>query len=132
VDATSAHGAKVSLVNGVITYEPQSDIPGGDSFTYTIRNADGGLVTVPVQVAGMPADDTALKTTGIDRAESNAIRALFTGVPHRAYRVQFTDTLASPLSWQDFGTIKAKADGTFEVSDPQTSPNARFYRAAFP
>ncbi len=61
VDATSAHGAKVSLVNGVIIYEPQSDIPGGDSFTYTIRNADGGLVIVPVQVAGMPADDYRVK-----------------------------------------------------------------------
>lgn len=130
LDSTSAHGAKVSLVNGVISYEPQSDIPGGDSFTYTIRNADGGLVTVPVQVAGMSADDTALKATGIGRSESNAIRALFTGVPYRSYRVQFTDTPSNP--WQDFGTIKAKADGTFEANDPQTSPNARFYRAAFP
>ena len=132
VSPTSVHGAQVSVVNGNIVYQPQADFPGNDSFTYTIRNAQGGVTTETVYVAAMTGPDTALKSIGASSTPGGPVRVQFTGVPYRSYRVQSTTTLTDPSSWINYSTVQAASDGSFEVDDPQPLPVKKFYRAQYP
>ena len=132
VDAISAHGARVSVVNGNIVYQPQADYPGSDSFTYSIRNAAGGVTTETVYVAALTGPDTALHAVGVSSTPGGPVRVQFAGVPYRSYRVQFTATLTDPASWANYSTVQAAADGSFEIDDPQPLPVKKFYRAVYP
>ncbi len=47
----------VSLVGGVVSYTPNADANGADSFTYTISDGNGGTDTATVSVTINPVDD---------------------------------------------------------------------------
>ncbi|WP_146742602.1 tandem-95 repeat protein [Vibrio diazotrophicus] len=57
VSATSQHNGTVTLVNGTIVYQPNSNFSGVDSFTYTISDGKGGVDTATVTVNVTPEND---------------------------------------------------------------------------
>jgi hypothetical protein len=70
-----AHGAVTVNANGTVTYTPQADYAGTDSFTYTLSNGSGatsGTVNVtvtPVNDAPVAQDDSGF-TTALDTART--------------------------------------------------------------
>jgi hypothetical protein len=57
VSATSEHNGTVTLVNGTIVYQPNSNFSGVDSFAYTISDGKGGVDTATVTVNVTPEND---------------------------------------------------------------------------
>ncbi|MDA4108346.1 membrane protein [Mycobacterium holsaticum DSM 44478] len=53
----SASNGTVTLADGVITYTPDADFQGADSFTYTITDPDGETSTATVHVTVNPVND---------------------------------------------------------------------------
>ncbi len=53
----ASNGTAVLNGNGSITYTPDADFAGSDSFTYTIRDSKGGSATATVSVEVNPYDD---------------------------------------------------------------------------
>ncbi len=51
------HGTVVINPDGTVTYTPDADYHGPDSFTYTVRDADGQVSTATVDVTVTPVDD---------------------------------------------------------------------------
>ncbi|MGE2692847.1 Ig-like domain-containing protein [Mycolicibacterium pulveris] len=55
--AGAAGNGTVTLVDGVLTYTPDTDFHGSDSFTYTISDGNGGTATATVYVTVNPVND---------------------------------------------------------------------------
>ncbi|MGV0714852.1 Ig-like domain-containing protein [Mycolicibacterium sp. XJ662] len=55
--AGAAGNGTVTLVDGVLTYTPDTDFHGTDSFTYTISDSNGGTATATVTVTVKPVND---------------------------------------------------------------------------
>ena len=53
---SAAHGT-ASLVGGVVSYQPNADINGSDSFTYTISDGHGGTDTATVYITVTSSND---------------------------------------------------------------------------
>ncbi|MES2476375.1 MAG: family 78 glycoside hydrolase catalytic domain [Verrucomicrobiota bacterium] len=128
----SVDGATITMEDGYVFYTPLAGSSGTDSFTYTIRDAAGGISTRSVQVNVIPADAPVQKTLSFESLPDGSRRVLFSGEPGRIYRIESSETLNGPLSWTTRATIQADEDGTFELVDVPTLPPARFYRAVFP
>jgi probable HAF family extracellular repeat protein len=58
-----AHGTVVRNVDHTVTYTPNAGFDGTDSFTYTVRNAQGESDTNVVTVTILPADGLVLRGT---------------------------------------------------------------------
>ena len=52
----------------------------------------------------------------------------FTGQAGASYIVQYTTNLSPPLSWQTLQTIYMSNGGLTQITDPNTTNTARFYR----
>jgi predicted extracellular nuclease len=52
-----AKGTVTTNANGTVTYTPQSNANGADSFTYTISDGDGGTATATVNITITPVND---------------------------------------------------------------------------
>jgi len=128
----SVNGASITVDNGAILYSPQPGVTGPDSFTYSIRDAQGAVTCLTVQVALIPADAPAQHALAILIQPDGSRQVLFSGVAGRIYRIQSGEALANPAAWTTRATVQAADDGSFGFTDPQPLPAARFYRAIFP
>jgi hypothetical protein len=72
-------------------------------------------------------------TLHIQSIGSGTIVITFNGGPNRAYRVEYADRLASPLStmWLTLGMIVADTEGVGLFTNTVGS-ESRFYRTVFP
>jgi len=52
-----AHGSVVLNADGTVTYAPAADFNGGDSFSYTINDGNGGTATATVTIVVNPVND---------------------------------------------------------------------------
>jgi hypothetical protein len=134
------HGAvSLSGTDGSVTYTPETDYTGGDSFTYTLRNDQGCTVQVPVTVtvgSGQGGSVSVLYAAAVD---GNFV-VRFAGIPGETYTVQ-TNSVSSGPGWTKLGTGNFEAPtaadphpygiGVFQVTDPLGSPS-RYYRTAWP
>ena len=100
-------------------------------FTYTISDGRGavvtGTVTVSIKVDIDPGQNLVITDLG---GGSFQIRG--NGIPGRAYRLQFTDTL-TPAAWAELpgGSVTADATGAFVFIDTAGS-SMRYYRSVYP
>ena len=62
--STPAHGTATLNPNGTISYAPNPNYSGTDSFTYTISDGDGGFDTATVTVTVNPVNDNPTVTGG--------------------------------------------------------------------
>lgn len=135
VSPASSQGGTVVLAGGLLTYTPPSGFTGSDSFTYTITNGFGSPAIGIVRVTVSRADGSSLNVVSLTRTLDGFL-VQFTGIPGEAYLIQFTDSLAPPVTWQTLtppGPIQAGPNGLFQLEDkPDPIPPQRFYRAAIP
>ena len=115
-----------------IYYTPQPGNEGPDSFTYSVRDGQGGIRSFTVNVGIIPADAPVQEAESWDALPDGSRRIVFSGVPGRIYRIQSSETMGDPESWTDRETVQADENGRFELIDTIPLPGKRFYRAVFP
>ena len=134
------HGTvSLSGTDGTVTYTPETDYTGGDSFTYTLSNGQGCTVQVPVTVtvgSGQSGSASVLYAATVD---GNFV-VRFAGIPGETYTLQ-TNSVSSGPGWTKLGTenfpCPAATDphpygiGVFQVTDPLGNAS-RYYRTAWP
>ncbi|MBK1881798.1 family 78 glycoside hydrolase catalytic domain [Luteolibacter pohnpeiensis] len=129
---TSVNGGTISVQDGWVIYTPAAGASStGDSFTYSIRDENGGVSTMTVEVDLIPEDAPVQSTLDFGMNQDGSRRIVFLGVPGRIYRVQMVDHLGTD-DWQTVASVQADEDGSFEYLDTASAPSARFYRAVFP
>lgn len=128
----SVNGATITIIDGWIHYIPQPGNSGPDSFTYVIRDANGGLITRTVQVGIIPPDAPVQEVVAINLMPDGGRKVEFSGVAGRIYRIQTSETLGADAVWTTREVIQAEEDGSFGMTDPLPLPAKRFYRAVFP
>lgn len=134
------HGT-VSLAetDGSVTYTPETDYTGSDSFTYTLSNGMGCAVQVPVTVTVGSGQGGSSSVLYADTVGTNFV-VRFAGIPGETYTVQ-TNSVSSGPGWTKLGTENFTAPtagdphpygiGAFQVTDPLGS-SSRYYRTVWP
>jgi sugar lactone lactonase YvrE len=123
----SAQGGTVVLSADAVTYTPPQGFIGGDSFGYTVTDANGNsanasvLVTVTVPAPRMR--QVALITEGAQLS--------FEGVPGQTYSLERRDGGDAP-AWTRIGQATVGADGVGTFLDPTNLTAGAWYRAAYP
>ena len=120
---TAGHGT-VALVGGVVTYTPDADYNGSDSFTYTITDdgtTDGvadpltATATVNVTITEVNDQPSAVdqsKTTAEDAALSFASSDLLAGDAPGPANESSQTLIVTAVGAASHGTVKLKPDGT--------------------
>lgn len=130
VSSTSANGGSVTVSGGWVFYTPASGFTAADSFTYTIADGRGavvtGTVTVAIKVDNEPGENLTIS------AVEGGYQLRGSGIPGRTYRLQFTDSL-TPVAWADLegGSVTADATGAFRFTDTNGTA-MRYYRTVYP
>lgn len=127
----SAQGGTVRTNATWVFYTPPPGFTNADSFGYTVGDGRGGL--------GSGTASVTIKNDGAQPANfqqqnqgDGSVKLHFTGIPGRAYTIQFTTSLSSS-NWQTLGSTNADAFGAFEFIDRSASGLVeRFYRSAQP
>jgi subtilase family serine protease len=129
---TSTNGGSVVVTNNWIFYTPLPGFTNADAFSYVIADSGGaqasGLVSITVPVDLSQSQNV----VSIEALGNNGSLVSFQGIAGRAYTIQYTESLQSPV-WQTLGTSTANANGAFEFTDtPGSGSPARFYRSTYP
>ena len=120
-DVTSpSHGTVKVNADGTITYTPNTNFTGADTFTYTVSDGAGGTAEASVTVTVSPVNDLPVAaadaaTTDEETAVTVHVLANDTDVDGDALTV---DDVTSPAH----GTVKVNADGTITYT-PHTDFN---------
>ncbi len=128
----SLNGAAITVEDGWIHYIPQPGNDGPDSFSYTIRDSQGGVITLTVQVGIIPENAPVQRAISNQAHPDGSQHVRFSGVPGRLYRMESSETLDGSQAWTTRDIVQADEDGGFELIDTLPLPAARFYRAVFP
>lgn len=131
VDAVSARGGTVQVVDGWVLYLPPPDLNDTDDFTYTITNADGSTATGSVLVQVLPSGGTSPPRTlvRVQSLPDGSVTLWFVGIAGRTYSIQACTDLTEP-EWETLAVRQAGPNGLFEFTDTaQPQPPQRFYRA---
>jgi VCBS repeat-containing protein len=109
-----ANGSAVNNGDGTVTYTPNADFNGADSFTYTISDGNGGTDTATVNVTVNPVNDA--PTAADDAYTTPKNTMLVVGAPGVLQNDADVDgdTLTAVLvSDASNGTLSLNADGGF-------------------
>ncbi|WP_193211534.1 family 78 glycoside hydrolase catalytic domain [Luteolibacter marinus] len=132
VGPLSVQGGSVEIIDGWVHYTPAPGVTGPDTFSYVIRDEQGGVSTRTVEIGIIPEDAAVQYTLTFERSPDGSCRVVFAGIPGRIYQVQSSDQLEGGAGWVNRAGIQADEDGMFEFIDTPPLPAARFYRATFP
>ncbi|MDB6037697.1 MAG: putative hemagglutinin/hemolysin-related protein [Verrucomicrobiales bacterium] len=125
VSSTTANGATVTQVGGLIFYIPNG-FTGPDSFTYTVSDGHGGTATGTVLVTILTQSQS-VNILSISALDTGAMRIKVNGTPGRTYVVQYAD-FATPNNWTVLGSVTASALGNNTIDDNSAVP-MRMYRS---
>ncbi len=115
--ANSAQGGTVAMnANGSFTYTPKPNFNGGDSFTYSISDGNGGTSSTTVKLTVNPVVDTLTGTTNQSGFEGFTITAFpltgsaynFAGQPYSS--LTSIDKLSVTLTLSDADTALGNFD----------------------
>ena len=122
------------ILGGFVLYQPTSFFESTHSFSYVIQDNHGaqanGNVTVTVKV------DNALSMniSKISVRGDGSVAVDFAGIPGFTYGLQYTPTLADPVTWTTLGPVTADQFGAGHAVDgpPPTGMTSGFYRLVYP
>jgi hypothetical protein len=127
VASPSAHGGTVSLLTGLVRYQPPTGFDGGDTFTYTLSDPHGltATGTVTVTVAPWPTLSIQDATTTAKRLVATALGFAVTVSPTPALgevvQVDYETLDASALSGVDY----TATSGTLTFGPTVTAANVQ-------
>ncbi len=106
-----SHGNVVINADGTVSYTPEKDYNGQDSFTYTIVDEHGKTDTATVNLTINPENDNPVAIN--DSARTNENQSVNINVLRNDYDVDGdTVSVHSITNQPDHGTIKVNSDGT--------------------
>lgn len=125
VDVVSdpSNGTVAIGAGGTITYTPDPDFSGADSFTYTISDAAGGEDTATVSVTVAPVNDAPVATD--DQANATEDTAIFVDLLANDVDVD-GDALTVDLGTPANGTVVFDGTGFLYTPDPNFSGTDSF------
>lgn len=128
-EATTPAGARVTLDNGWLLYQPPGADPAVDEFTYRVEDAAGNLtvakVLVQVRAPGLAPSRNLVGLTVLPRGH---VRVTFAGIAGRTYRIEWTDSLPAS-GWATLAQVVADGRGLIEwVDSTEPPPAQRYYR----
>ena len=132
VSSNSAAGGSVYLRGNWVFYTPPPEFTNTDTYTYQVSDGHCGGIATGVVTVLVKTDNSPSGNFTIQRLANGTVLLTFNGIPGYRYRIQYSDSLASP-NWQDLGTQTADGFGGYQFLDapPQNAP-ARFYRSVWP
>ena len=133
VSTNSSAGGTVLVQSNCVYYTPPAGYTNSDTFTYTVSDGFcGGTATGLITVLVQPDTTPSGRYTIQEQLDGSVLLTFNGGMPNRAYRIQYTDSLMN-LIWQDLSTQTNDGFGSFQFADgsPTNSP-ARYYRAISP
>ena len=104
-----------------VTYRPNTNFKGTDSFVYTISDGWGGTASGLVTVNVWP-----LKVVSITRLPDKTLSVQFVGVPSRSYWIQTSSDMAN---WTSVALRTADTNGGFTFVQGPPSATNTFFRA---
>lgn len=126
---SSTAGGAVTTLNDWVFYAPPSGYTSADTFPFVVTNSFGKSA-VGTAAVNITTDNSLSQNVTVDDLGNGSFRLRCSGIPGRAYSIQFSNDLGSPV-WQSLATGTADAQGVFEHID--TPPGgARFYRTTCP
>lgn len=131
---TSARNGAVSVMGRWVVYQPPANYTGSDSIAWVVQSTEGdrstGIISATVGDPPAPTGPTLnLIALTFDSAPGSTDATLrFASLPGEAYVVQYTDSLAPPVTWTTLGTA-ATTNGVFQIVDPTArEASQRYYR----
>jgi hypothetical protein len=117
-----AHGTTVVGGNNAVTYTPDADYNGPDSFSYTVRDADGQQAVALVSVTVTPVNDVPVAVDDVavaaeDAATVIAVLANDVGVGDRPLTVTATDPPHGTTVANPDGTVTYTPDANYSGAD---------------
>jgi hypothetical protein len=104
-----------------VTYIPDADFSGVDSFEYQVCDSSGATATATITVTvGLVAQISFSPATG-------QVTISFPALTGKNYSIQYANDLSSESAWSNLATNIAGSNSVISITDtiPQTS---RFYR----
>ena len=123
----------VTVDGAWVFFTPASGFTSADSFTYTLSDGLGAIVTGTVNVV-LKTDDSLTPNLTVASLGDGSFAITGNGIPGRTYRLQYTDSISPPF-WQDVsgGSISVDALGNFSHTEtPSGNPSQRYYRTVYP
>jgi VCBS repeat-containing protein len=112
----------VTLLGGVVSYSPNANFFGSDSFTYTISDGNGGTATATVNVTVTAVNDAPVATDNAYSVdEDGVLNVVGPGVLANDTDVDGDPLTAVLVAGPTRGTLTFNADGSFLYS-----PNTNF------
>ena len=133
VETNGVNGGVVGFSGGMITYTPPGSAQDtDDAFTYTVSDGTHiatGLVTV-VSTTAPEGDPAMADLSDLGVTPSGDYQVAFMGTPGVAYRVEWTQNLASqPVTWTSLGSIIADSSGELSIVHVMPPEGYVVYRA---
>jgi hypothetical protein len=119
-DPVAANGTVVNNNNGTFTYTPDANFNGSDSFTYTLRDGNGGNATGTVIITINPVNDNPVATDDSITTDEDVI-VISGDVTVNDLDVDNNALTATLLNNASNGSVLDNNDGTFSYT-----PDANF------
>jgi hypothetical protein len=138
VSTLSTAGGTVAFISGTVTYTPPNGFTGADSFTYTISDGHGNIVTGTVNVTIASNSAVALNVVYGPVVTNGDFVIRFAGTPGYTYTIEYLDSLVEPVNWQKTMNLTAPNTtgsfgmGVFEFRESTGGAGSRYYRTVYP
>ena len=138
VSLFSTAGGTVAFISGTVTYTPPNGFTGADSFTYTISDGHGNIVTGTVNVTIASNSAVALNVVYGPVVTNGDFVIRFAGTPGYTYTIEYLDSLVEPVNWQKTMNLTAPNTtgsfgmGVFEFRESTCGAGSRYYRTVYP
>jgi VCBS repeat-containing protein len=118
-----SNGAVVNNMNGTVTYTPNLNFNGTDSFTYTISDGRGGTDTATVTVTVTPVNDAPVANNdSFSTAEDTPLTVAAPGVLGNDTDVEGNALTAVLVAGPSHGSLMLNSNGSFTYN-PSTNFN---------
>jgi hypothetical protein len=138
VASGSAQNGTAGRAGNFVAYNPPSGFTGGDSIAWVAQDSEGdrttGTILPQVGAPSAPPNQPTLNLVSItfNHAPGATDATLrFAGLPQSTYTVQYTDSLAPPITWTTLGNASV-TNGVFQIIDPTAGgASQRYYRTMY-
>jgi Bacterial Ig domain len=135
VAARGAENGAASRAGNFVAYRPEPGFTGSDSIAWVAQDSEGdrttGTILAQVGLPPAPPNQPTLNLVSItfnNTPGATYATLRFSGLPQSTYTIQYTGSLAPPVTWTTLGSASV-TNGVFQIVDPTAgSAGLRYYR----